>query len=128
MSVIGVDVATVLALEEPAKALLEAIEKAEAAIDRLYKAKYPGAEWVYTQSGEAMDAHGGFGTVALVVEAVAMFRKAAGNPAADDYTFFVEYLELDLGEAAKVIIDQGGDADKNLRRVEAVRQYAATVA
>lgn len=121
------DVATVLALEEPAKALLNAIEAAWPAIERLEKGKYPGMEWASYQLGSTSSARDE-GTLASIVEAVAMFRKAAGNPAADDYLFFVEYLGLNLGDAAKEIIDQDDDGDKNVRRAEAVRQYAASVA
>jgi hypothetical protein len=117
------DVATVLALEEPAKALVEAINAARPAIDRLEKAKYAGAEWVSEQSGMDLDQ----GTLASLVEALRWLRESAGNEAAWDYRFFVESMNQTVVEGAKTILDQDDD-EANLRRVEGLRQYAATVA
>jgi hypothetical protein len=49
------DVAAVLALEEPAKALLKAIRAAQPAVDRLEEANYPGAESLGSETGTTLE-------------------------------------------------------------------------
>ena len=80
--------------------------------------------------GTTTDTHcaDGFGTLKLVALALEMFRESAGNAAAFDYRFYVKSLNLNLGDAAQEIITSSSDDDANLQRVEAMRQYAATVA
>jgi hypothetical protein len=135
------DVATVLALEEPAKALLEAIRKAQPAIHRLGKAGYAGADWLGQQLWDATKTDGDFGTVALVAGALEMFSDAAGDTsgaatkpwdrvgdhAAFDHAFYVGYLGLTLEEAAETIMDEDA-LDKAMPRIERLRHYAAAVA
>ncbi len=123
----GLDVATVLALEEPAKALLEAIRKAQPAIDRLKKAGYAGADWLGQQLGDATNTHGGFGTVALVANALGMFSAAAGDQGAFDYALYVTDWGLSVQDAAQTIMDEG-ELDVAMPRIEAMRRYAAAVA
>ena len=115
MSVDG-DVAAVLAIERPARALVEALEDAGDAIRRLSTAEYPGAGWV----SDNLDLD-----PAQLLTAVEMFREAAGDQAAADYLFYVRHLGLGLGRAACELID--GEPEK-IRRAEAMSQYAATVA
>jgi hypothetical protein len=124
MSVIGVDVAEVLALEEPAKALLEAIRKALPAIDRLEG--YAGADWLGQQLGDATLTNAGFGTVAMVASALEMFSASAGDQGAFDYALYVADWGLSVQDAAQTIMDEG-ELDVAMPRIEAMRQYAATV-
>ena len=138
MSPIGADVATVLALEKPAKALLEAIREARPAIDRLEKVGYAGADWISQQLQDATSTDD-FGTVAMVAGALGMFSDSAGDPsgtkpwdrvgdhAAFDHAFYVGYLGLTLQEAAKTIMESD-DLDKTMPRIERLRHYAAAVA
>ena len=120
------DVATVLALEEPAKALLKAIKAAKPAIKRLTKADYPGAGWVSDNIED--DPRAALGTPLKFAGAVKMFRESAGDLAAFDYRFFVEDMGLSLKGAAEQLLDWSGDDDEKLRRIEGLRQYAATAA
>jgi hypothetical protein len=71
------DVATALALEEPAKALLKAIEAALPAIDRLDKAKYVGADELAEQLGVTTEIRcsDGVGTLKLVALALERCRR-----------------------------------------------------
>ncbi len=123
------DVAELLALEEPAKALLEAIEKAQPAIERLEKAGYAGAGWVSDQTGFTTDIHcmDGYGTLKLVALALEMFRKASGDLGAFDYAFYVVDWGLSVQDAAQTIMDEG-ELDVAMPRIEAMRRYAAAVA
>jgi len=125
----GLDVAMVLALEEPAKALLEAIRKAQPAIDRLKESKYPGADWLASQLGTTLDIHceDGYGTLKLVEVALGMFRKASGDLGAFDYAFYVTGWGLSVQDAAQTIMDEG-ELDVAMPRIEAMRRYAAAVA
>ncbi len=120
------DVATVLALEEPAKALLEAIRTAQPAIKRLRKADYPGADWVSDNIED--DPRAALGTPCKFANAVKMFRESAGDLAVFDYLFFVEDMGLSLKGAAEQLLDWSGDDDEKLRRIEGLRLYAATAA
>lgn len=121
------DVAELLALEEPAKALLAAIRKARPAIDRLEKAGYAGAGWLGQQLGDATDTHGGFGTVALVASALEMLSASSGDLGAFDYALYVADWGLSVQDAAQTIMDEG-ELDVAMPRIEAMRRYAASVA
>jgi hypothetical protein len=123
MSSQSADVATVLALEEPAKALLEAIKAAEPAIKRLKKANYPGTDWVYGAVGGNTDDHTD-GNLTQAVGALDIFRKSAGDLGAFDYLFFVKELGMSIGKAAKLLMDEY-ELDEAMPRVEAMRSYAA---
>lgn len=120
------DVAMVLALEEPAKALLEAINAALPAIDRLDAAEYAGADWVSHAVGGTTDDRTDH-NLGQVTMALKWFRESAGDLAAFDYRFFVESRDQTVGEGAKDLLDMADD-DEHLGRVVAMRQYAATVA
>jgi hypothetical protein len=123
------DKAELLALEEPAKALLEAIRKAAPAIDRLKESKYPGADWLGDQLGFTTDIHceDGYGTLKLVALALGMFKDAAGDQGAFDYAFYVAGWGLSVQDAAQTIMDEG-ELDVAMPRIEAMRRYAAAVA
>lgn len=99
------DVATVLALEKPARELLEATKAAQPAIKRLNKAAYPGVGdktgWLHDQLTTTLDVRT-MGSLVEVVDALEMFRAANGNLAAWDYQFFVEHLGEDVEGAAKM--------------------------
>jgi hypothetical protein len=119
------DVATVLALEAPATALLEAIDAAWPAIERLEKAKYAGADWMAQAVGQTTDDTDD-GTLAGAVEALVWFRESAGDLGAFDYRFHgVAKGRNTLGEAAAEILHMGDD-DEGVQRVVAMQQYAAT--
>jgi hypothetical protein len=124
MSRTDADVATVLALEEPAKALLEAIKAAQPAIERLYAAKYAGAGWVGDQLRAAVADDEGLGTVALVASAVEMLRAADGDQGAFDHAFYVGYLGQTLHGATETIMGEVG-LGQATPRIQAMRQYAA---
>lgn len=126
MSSHNADVATVLAIEEPAKALLKAIKAAQPATKRLSDADYPGADWISENLDD--DPNGPLATPHRLAGALKMFRESAGDLGAFDYRFYVEDVGLNLEEAAKEILDTNHDDDRNMQRVEAMRQYAATVA
>ncbi len=122
------DVVAVLALEEPARALLEAFNATWPAISRLDEAGYAGGDWVAymvgsTTSEDDMDA----GPLTSVIKALTWFRESAGNPGAWDYRFFVEDRNQSVAAGAKDILDMQAD-DEHLDRIKAMRQYAATVA
>jgi hypothetical protein len=121
------DVATVLALEEPTKALLKAIKAAKPAIKRLSTANFPGAGWV-SDNLDDCGPGGQLATPGKLAGAVKMFRESAGDQAAFDYLFYVADMGTDLTGAALAVLDEGGDDDTAMRRVEALRQYAATIA
>jgi hypothetical protein len=119
------DVATVLALEEPAKALLKAIEAAQPAIGRLCEAKYAGIEDIETQLATINT--GNDDALGALLQVLSVFRTARGNSGAFDYLYYVEQQGETVGETAKMILDMDDD-DEHLQRVEALRQYAATAA
>lgn len=119
------DVATVLALQEPAEALLKAIEAAEPAIERLAKAKYAGIEDVETQLDTINT--GNDDAIGALLAVLGAFRAAQGNSGAFDYLYFVGELGATVGATARDILDMDDD-DEHLQRVEALRQYAATAA
>jgi hypothetical protein len=88
--------------------------------------EYPGADWVSDNIDLAPS--GSLGNPLQLANAITMFRESAGDLAAFDYRFYVRNLNLSIGDAAKEIIDSSPGGDANLQRVEAMRQYAATVA
>ncbi len=126
MSIKNADVATVLALEKPTEELLKAIKAAKPAIKRLCEADYPGAGWV-SDNLDDCEPTGQLATPSKLAGAVKMFRESAGDQAAFDYLFYVEDMGTNLIGAAVAVLDEGGDDDAAMRRVEALRQYAATV-
>lgn len=117
------DVATVLALEKPAKAFLEAIDQTWPAIERLEKAKYAGMDEVVTQF-QVYDLVEGPERLVAVLKAL---RNAQGSSGAFDYLWFVKHFGQTVGETAREILDMDDD-DAHMQRVESLRQYAATVA
>jgi hypothetical protein len=124
------EVATVLALEEPSKALLKAITTALPAIRRLKKAKYPGSEDLLCQitstiegdlkAGEMIEP----GSLYEVVAMLGVFSKAKGDQGAADYHYWVGRMGLGLAEAAEQVLEC--DGDPLLKRVVRLQQYAAT--
>lgn len=120
------DVATVEAIEGPVQALLTAIKAARPAIKRLSDADYPGVGWVLDNLDD--DPHGPFATPVRLADALKVFRESAGDLGAFDYRFYVKAMGMDLREAGKEILDSGADDDANMRRIEAMRQYAAMAA
>lgn len=119
------DVAAVLALEEPAKALLEAIKAARPALERL-DPRYAGLDCVITEIDQVSEAGGGAREgLHELVEVLAIFRAAQGNWGAFDYGYFVDHLGQTVGESAREILDMNDD-DAHMQRVEALRLYAAT--
>ena len=119
------DVAAVLALEEPTRALLKAIDIAWPANERLEKSKYAGSEDVETQLVTINT--GNDDALGALLDVLGAFRAAQGHSGAFDYLYFVGCLGETVGGTAKMILDLDDD-DEHLRRVEALRQYAATVA
>jgi len=122
------DVATVLALEEPAKALQAAIEAAKPALERLGAAGYAGLDYVITEVDQIREAGGGSHEgLHELISVLGIFRTAEGNSGAFDYGYYVGNLGETVGEAARDILDMNDD-DAHMQRVEALRHYAATVA
>jgi hypothetical protein len=127
------DVATVLALEEPAKALLEAIRAAQPAVDRLREANYPGAESLGSETGATLEGDLTAGELIVtgslyeIVATLEVFRKAGGDLGAADYHYQVGRLGQSLVEAAAELLDYAHD-DADLQRVVGLQRYAATVA
>jgi hypothetical protein len=125
MSDQSADVATVLAIEEPAKALLKAIEAAKPALERLDAAGYAGLDCVITEVDQVSEAGGGAREgLHELVAVLGIFRAAQGNWGAFDYGYFVGHLGQTVGESAREILDTNDD-DAHMQRVEALRQYAA---
>lgn len=121
------NVAAVLALEAPARALLKAFEAAKPALQRLEGANYAAAEWVAFQLEETTEP-GTDGSLDHVIRGLEMFRNAGGSLAAYDFEFFSRYFKLSVDEAAKEMVQGNGTGVENLDRVKAMRQYAASVA
>ena len=125
---VDTDVAMVRSLEGLTRDLLKAVKTARPALVRLEKAGYAGAEWVGQQAiVEGCDPQGG-GSLPMILEALEMFRESNGEEAAWDYAFYVDCLDQGLREAAKSILDNDSNDDRNIKRVEAMRKYAATIA
>jgi hypothetical protein len=127
------DVATVLALEEPARALFTALDAAWPAIKRLEEAKYPGAEYVAEQVGTTLEGDltaGRYietGSLYEVVEALEVFRKAQGDLGAEDYHYLVGRIGHSVAEAAAELLEYAHD-DAHVERVVGLQKYAASVA
>ena len=122
------DVAMVRSLEGLTRDLLKAVEAAKPALERLGAAGYAGAEWVGTEAVSIGTDPQTDGSLVNILGALEMFRESNGDVAAWDYLFYVEHLDLRLGAAAEEILHSDSNDDRNIQRVEAMRQYAATVA
>jgi hypothetical protein len=119
------DVATVLALEEPAKALQAAIEAAKPALERLDAAGYAGLDYVITEVDQIREAGGGDREgLHELISVLGIFRAAEGNWGAFDYRYFVVHSGQTVGQAARDILDMNDD-DAHMQRVELLRHYAA---
>ena len=125
---VDTDVAMVRSLEGLTRDLLKAIEAAKPALERLEAAGYAGADWVRQQAVSDGTDPQTAGSLANILGALEMFRESNGEEAAWDYFFYVDFLANGLGEAAKAILDNDSQDDKNIKRVEAMRQFAATIA
>jgi hypothetical protein len=127
------DVATVLALSEPAEALLKAIKAAQPAIERLEDANYPGAEAVCSETGPTLEGDLTAGELIVtgslyeIVATLEVFRKAGGDLGAADYHYQVGRLGQSVAEAAAELLDYAHD-DAHVQRVVGLQRYAATVA
>lgn len=91
----------------------------DARFNRLTESDYPGARYLADLIGL-----GDPETAKSVAEAI---RLCEGDEGAFDYLDLVKRSGLTLGEAAKDIINQVDD-HAALRRVEAMRRYAASLA
>lgn len=127
------DVATVLALGEPAKALLQAIRAAQPAIERLKDANYPGAEDLGCETSSTLEGDLTAGELIVtgslyeIVATLEVFRKAGGDLGAADYHYLVGRLGQSVAEAAAELLDYARD-DAHVQRVVGLQRYAATVA
>ena len=125
------DVATVLALEPQVGALMETLRAAQPALDRLEKADYPGADMLSGMCQLTVDEELPLneGSLAHLARLLRELIVSGGNEAVYDFHFYgVAEGRLTLREAAEEILRSGSPGDTDLRRVEAMRQYAATMA
>jgi hypothetical protein len=118
------DVAIVLALEEPAKALFEAMEAAKPAVERLEAGGYAGIGYV-TDCVDLVGEGGKHEGLGELVRVLGIFRAAQGNWGAFDHGYYVGNLGLTVGQAVRELLDDDDPDDAHIQRVEAMLQYAA---
>ena len=127
------DIAKVATLEEPARALLQAIRAAKPAIERLAKTDYPGADELQSQVSSTLEgdlAAGEYiedGSLYEVVAALEVFRKGGGDLGAVDYHYHVGRLGQTVAQAAAELLD-GAHDDAHVQRVVELQRYAETTA
>ncbi len=121
------DVEVVLALEAPALELLEALRRAARAAERLAEANYPGAAVLCDSLTETIDGDG-CGGVNPLADLIGMIRHSNGSQAAFDFEYYVRDRDQSVNAGVRDLLDGSDHDDGVLDRVEAMRQYAASVA
>ncbi|MFI5283547.1 MAG: hypothetical protein ACHQ0J_10545 [Candidatus Dormibacterales bacterium] len=122
------DVEQVLKLEAPLRYLLEMIDRAWPAIDRLMAARYPGCDdrTSLKYDLECMARNLLVGPerrpTCGALHSLERLRVGEGDQAAIDYLEFVIQKRMELNQAVCEIIDRDDDVD----RVEAFIRYAKT--